>query len=278
MNGTNGKFEKAINNPYFIGLASIAGILGFIVSLSIFFPPGKRPLYAIKSFNLINDSSSEINNLDIKYNFCNDNKTVCELKPIERITVTKILFWNAGREKIDKTDVDDNPITIQASNNNKILESKLIHVANEKTNFKLDKSKNAISFSFLDTRNGGVIEVIHTGKSDEDIYLDGYVEDSIFNGQIKKEYFTTEAIIVIAAIVIVTTFCFVYLLIFITLQELTKITSTNKRLFDFSIMIFAILMTVSLTFFTSAYPDFLRKKYMNYPVKSYEVFNSEISE
>ena len=278
MNKSKEKFKKAINNPYFIGLASVAGILGFIVSLSIFFPPGKRPLYAIKSFNLINDSSSKINNLDIKYKFCNANKTACELKPIERITVTKILFWNAGREKIDKTDVDDNPITIKASRNNKILESKVINVANKKTNFKLDQLSNIISFSFLDTSNGGVIEVIHTGKSDEDIFLDGYVEDSVFNGQIKKEYFTPEAIVVIAVIVMLTIGSAFYVWFFIIFDKVIKLTNKDEKLLFLTIMINLILISVFISFVSSAYPNFLRRKYMKYPIKSYEVFNSEISE
>ena len=139
MSQSKDYFKDFVNNHKFTFVASIASILGFVLTLVIFFPAQKRPFYSVRSFNLIHNFSSTIENLDIKYKVCNDNlqKENCELEAVKSLTVTKILFWNGGRTKIDKTDIDDNPITIVALNNHQILEAKLLHSSSDTTKFKL---------------------------------------------------------------------------------------------------------------------------------------------
>ncbi|MGK7895258.1 MAG: hypothetical protein AB4372_16955, partial [Xenococcus sp. (in: cyanobacteria)] len=161
MNRSNESFKNFVNNYKFTFVASIASILGLLLGSTIFFPPQKRPFYSVKSFNIINNSISKIENLDIKYKLCSSNQKELECKSenIQSLTVTRLLFWNGGRKKIDKTDVDDNPIEIVASDNNTILEAKVIHSSNDKTNFRLNSEKNTIHFNFLDSSNGGVIQV-----------------------------------------------------------------------------------------------------------------------
>lgn len=178
------------NHNKFNSVANVASILGLILALSsVFFSPQKRPFYSIKTHNIIDDYISNIEKLDIKYrSSCNKNleEKKCKSEKISSLSKSRILFWNGGRKKIDQTDIDDNPITIVASENNSILNVKIIHVSNDKTNLRVNSENNTILFDFLGKGHGGVIDVLHTGSSDEDINLETYVEDSKFNGNIKK--------------------------------------------------------------------------------------------
>ena len=213
---------------------------------SNFFPANKRPLYTVESFNLINDSSSEIDNLDIKYNFCSSNKEKCTLESLDRLTITRVLFWNGGREKIDKTDVDDNPITVKISNGNKILKTKLIHSSNKKANLRLNPLTNTILFSFLDTGNGGVIEVVHTGASDEDIILEGYVEDSLFNGEIRKKGdLRVGSIILLPIISYSVVFVMAYLLIKNRERKKNELNLNPNKLFRLFLILYVALFFIS---------------------------------
>ena len=160
MSESKQPIKNLVENHKFIFAGIVAGILGFLLTLPNVVPPAKRPFYSVKSFNLINNSSSTLENLDIKYKVCDKNQqeSECQLKEIKSLTVTKIMLWNGGRIKIDKTDIDDNPITIKVSDNNSILDAKVIHSSNDKTDFGLEPKSNTINFDFLDSGNGGVIQ------------------------------------------------------------------------------------------------------------------------
>ncbi len=274
MSQSNEPFKNFVNDHKFTFVTSLAGILGFILALTVFFPSQKRPFYSVKSFNLINNSSSTIENLDIKYKSCdsikenNQGVNKCE-QAIESLTITKILFWNGGRKKIDKTDIDDNPITIVASENNSILEAKVIQSSNDKTDFRLNSENNTINFNFLDSSNGGVIEVIHTGLSDEDITLDAYVEESRFEGKVKHQKLEVprsinESIITLFALSLGAALGLLY-------EEWAKNDKT-KYIWTVCVVILSSFMIVYIFD-----PSSFTKLLLRYPSTSYEVFNSEIS-
>ena len=274
MSQSKDYFKNFVNNHKFTFVASIASILGLVLGLVIFFPAQKRPFYSVRSFNLINDSSSTIENLDIKYKVCNDNrqKEDCKLEAIKSLTVTQILFWNGGRTKIDKTDVDDNPITIVASDDNKILEAKVVHISNDKTNFSLEQKTNIIHFNFLDSGNGGVIQIVHTGLSNENITLDGYVEESRFNGKIERIIISKTSYGLLIVLFLGILFFFPWFL-FKLYKDFSKDLSTNKKLLKLCIatcfQLITILIPTSFLFF--------HESTLRYPLESYELFNSEIT-
>ena len=270
MSQSNEPFKNFVNNHKFTFVASLASILGLFLALTIFFPPQKRPFYSVKSFNLINNSSSTIENLDIKYKLCNNNQEnqECELKAIESLTITKILFWNGGRKKINKTDIDDNPITIVASGDNSILEAKIIHSSNNKTDFRFNSENNTINFNFLDSSNGGVIQVIHTGLSDEDVVLDAYVEESKFNGKIKRTKLKVTSLNVVDFTFLLFFSGLIIFNVYIDLQ----VQRSPFNLPSFFIVSFCLFMIASVI-----YPAYSPKFLLRYPSYSYEVFNSEIT-
>ena len=317
MNQSNDSFKNFVNNHKFTFVTGIASLLCLALGLVVFFPPHKRPFYSVKSFNLINDSSSTIENLDIKYKVCKDKlaKENCQLENIQSLTVTRILFWNGGRTKIDKTDIDDNPITIVTSKGNKILEAKLLHSSNKKTDSRLNQQTNIINFDFLDSGNGGVLQVVHTGLSDEDIVLDGYVEDSKFDGNIKliklQDYSETNKY-VFTLVILPSVSGIVYTLAELIrykakdkkakleILKIEKILSENKNLSNmdrisyesklrrakidlssksdyFSASAGACLFIIMLFYLLNAELYFLDKFTLRYPTESYEIFSSEIN-
>jgi hypothetical protein len=273
MSQSNNYFKSFVNNYKFTFVVSIASILGLALGLITLFPPQKRPFYSIKSFNLIDDSSSNIDNLDIKYKVCDDNlsKESCQLEEIKSLTVTKILFWNGGRTKIDKTDIDDNPITIVASGKNSILDGETLHISNDKTDFKFDREANTIHFDFLDSGDGGVLQIIHTGLSNEDIILDGYVEESRFNGKIKLVEINGQKVELIDIIffLIATIFFLLYLC-------LLYIDYRRNRSFSALPFLILYLLLYLLWFAFVGFPRLYQSTW-KYPANSYEVFNSEIT-
>ena len=278
MNQTNNSFKNLVNNPGFILIASLASILSLFLGFTIFFPPEKRPFYSVKSFNLINNSSSNIENLDIKYKLCNSDQenTECELKNIESLTITKIFLWNGGRRSIDKADIDDGYIKILASEDNIILEAKIIHSSNDRNDLSLNSENNTINFDFLDSSNGGVIEVIHTGLSDENISLDGYIIESRFNGEIKRQelkYIYSRlpfSIIFLLGLVFTIIILVGFAMFFIT-RIINKGIRPNRVM---GIILSIMQISVCFLLINQLYlPTIL----LRYPSSSFEVFNSEIA-
>lgn len=176
-------FNEIAANPYFIVVASLASIFGTLLALSVFFPPQKKPCYAIRSFNLINQSSSRIENLDIKYKIY-DSEGELNTEDIQSLSISKILFWNGGRKIINQEDIaKSQPITIKSRNNEKIYKIEIIEgsISTSASNIQIGNINKEITFDFLETCNGFVVEVLHSGLSSESIFIDGYIKDSYSN-------------------------------------------------------------------------------------------------
>ncbi|MDJ0680903.1 MAG: hypothetical protein QNJ18_13675, partial [Xenococcaceae cyanobacterium MO_167.B52] len=189
---------------------------------------------------------------------------------------------------IDKTDVDDNPITIVASNNNTILDTKVIHISNKRTDFRLEPKSNTIIFDFLDSSNGGVIQVIHTGSSDQDISLDAYVEDSKFDGEIKQEYLLNKS----DNFIVIGLYLILFLFIVSTIYNIIDIQKSRNKiktsdlknsktdLLIHNIFIYwmsSIIIILMLLLIIAMVQLSLKRLTLRYPISSYEVFNSEIT-
>lgn len=185
------------NHPVFVLISFISAL--FTISglsiTSIYFTAQKRPFYSVKSFNLINDSTSTIDNLSIRYSICDEKNDNCTSKTIPSLTVSKILFWNGGRRIIEDIDLKRKPIEILSRNGNQILEAKEFYAHRKDiTGFRVNKEKNYIFFDAFESRDCAVITVAHTGLSSEDIEIRGYVYDSGIKrddnlpNNIRKEY------------------------------------------------------------------------------------------
>lgn len=166
------QFLQDLNPIFTLGSFALA-IIGLVLVV-IFYIRGKktkRPTFLIRSSNLIADFSSKLDKLQILY----------DTRGIESLTVSKIAFWNDGRQTIDSRDVAEaDPLRIALKEPHNILDVSVIYEKNKANKFHVlplegEPSVN-IGFDYLDKDEGGVIQLIHTGKSSSDIEVLGIVK------------------------------------------------------------------------------------------------------
>ena len=144
----------------------ILGILLFVKSRKV-----KAPVWYIETTNLIMQKTAQFKDLEFRF----------KGHPVDNLSVSKIFFWNMGRETIDRKDITEaDPICIIAPDF-EILDSQLIatsNIANEcsllmrpKTGHKLE-----VSFEYLDRNQGAQFKIVHTGTSSNDIKLTGTIK------------------------------------------------------------------------------------------------------
>jgi len=151
------------------------GVVGTILSvvgiyLTIKSNKKKEPVYSIKSVNVISDYSSKYNNLTVAY----------KGEKVENFTVSKVLFYNRGAEIIDRQDlITKFHIRILAVEC-KVLDARLLQINNSSSDFKVEMDRVnewiVIDFDYLDTNQGAVFEIIHTGTNSENIAFFGDIK------------------------------------------------------------------------------------------------------
>lgn len=155
----------------------ILSILGLLIALISFYYTyigikHKSPNYIIKNNNLINENISKIDLLDLKV----------EGKKINNLTVSKVAFWNSGKETINSVDITETePITIYVKEGFEILGSPIIIFPTKSPNqfsvkMSVDRRNFNISFNYMDYGDGLIVEVFHTGKDENDIFLAGKIK------------------------------------------------------------------------------------------------------
>lgn len=153
-------------------LAFYVGIFGILLAIRSYFVPWKRkqPCFSITSNNLISDFTSQLKPL--KITFSN--------KKIENLTVTKIAFWNAGRQTIDNSDIPENEqITIKTNEHYQILDSVFLYKTERNDVSKIlsrNRKELLLKFDYFDKDDGVVMQIIHTGKSDQSLSIRGKVK------------------------------------------------------------------------------------------------------
>lgn len=178
--------KEVSSSPFLIIGSFLIAIIGVILAI-IFFIKSRRkklPLYSKKSINIISDFISTLANLDIKY----------KEEPIQNLTLTKMVFWNGGNVTIENTDIASaDPLTIQAKEGSKILRADIIQKSSDANLMKLSDIQNgnslSLTFDFLDKGQGGIIEIVHTGKSSDDIDLKGTIKGS--GSPVSKNVYST---------------------------------------------------------------------------------------
>lgn len=133
----------------------------------------RKPCWAIQTNNLIQGFHKIFNDLNIKY----------KEKEIDTLSISKIGFWNEGKQEIDSSDINlnSNLCIVTNSEGVRILDSKIIKVNGDgdfKALFCENENKVKIKFSYLNKNWGGIIQVIHTGTSSDDLNLIGNIKGS----------------------------------------------------------------------------------------------------
>lgn len=151
------------------------GIGGIILTIGIFKYQTKKkiPCYGIRSTNIIENLDSKFENIEMNYL---KNGVVTE--KIKDLTVTKVIFWNEGKETIHQNDIATaKPLQIMIKNKCKIISSKIIYTKKSENLFEINLSEDNsyidVNFEYIDKNEGIVIQILHTGRSRDDILYEG---------------------------------------------------------------------------------------------------------
>lgn len=160
-------------NPWWGALGFLVGLLSIIIAIILFMigRHTKEPIYAIQSANLIQDFTGRFDSLEITY----------ARERISNLTATKVAFWNNGKDTINSGDIASaDPLMIRVKNGYKILDSSVLHSKEVSNQFKIIPSKDGlhvlIQFDYLDKGEGGVVQLLHTGKSSDDVEVCGTIK------------------------------------------------------------------------------------------------------
>jgi hypothetical protein len=148
-----------------------------------------------------------------------DLKVLWKGEEIENAKSTKIALWNAGSKYLDRLSIsNDAPITVSISEGSKILSHKVLKVSRESLKFDIKKvaalNSNSLIISFkndeaLEQNDGLLIEVLHTGKSDSELLIegrikgvpDGFEEDQLFGLELTEQRATIKSALIALVIV-----------------------------------------------------------------------------
>jgi hypothetical protein len=162
-------------------ILALIAIISFFLMIIFYFKSKKEkiPYYDIINLNLVQDLVSKVDSLEMSYSG--------EL--IETLTVTRVAFWNGGRETINNQDiVGSDPPRVRAKEGCRILGAQILY-ATPANQFRLemaeDQSNVILNFNYIDKDEGMIAQLFHTGKSSEDTEVCGRIKGA---GTITRVY------------------------------------------------------------------------------------------
>ena len=149
------------------------GALGVILTTYFYFKTKKRkdPVYICKTTRLI---QSNINQIDLLEVFYNSQK-------LNALSITKVVFWNAGRETISKSDIaTKDRLRITIDEQYEILSCDVLTQTMKANDFVAqiadDKKSILISFDYINYEDGAVFKIRHTGSSSSNLRVEGQIK------------------------------------------------------------------------------------------------------
>lgn len=154
--------------------SAIFGLLSFVlavVSIYLFLrsKKEKKPMFCIRSINLIGDLYNKIGGLEIFY----------KDKPVSNVFSTNVAFWNNGGEVLNKNDISQTEQLRVVFPKGKILDKEIVTTTSNSTNFEIEqRNENEVilSFDFLEKNEGAVVNLLHTSKSLKDVKFIGKIK------------------------------------------------------------------------------------------------------
>jgi hypothetical protein len=162
------------------GVAVFFGLVAIVVSVYFYRKSRriKQLAYTVATANLIQDYSARLSGLKIEYKGKNP----------ATISVSKIAIWNEGTETVNDTDVTEaEPLRIICDS--EVLDWSVIDITTPANQFTLRPSspvQSDIVFDYLDKAEGGIVQLVHAGKSSASIRLVGRVKGSAH--AVKREF------------------------------------------------------------------------------------------
>lgn len=160
-----------------LGLTVASPIFGYLIYL--WQKKERRPFYALKYNHILSDIAASFPGLMVHFSGRKDD--------LDSLSVTTVAVWNAGYETIRRSDVaPTGPILIVPAEGTEILGVRVIEANNSHSQFACTKKRGEtsaqVTFEYLDYGNGGVIEVVHTGATEDSVRLSGIVIGAPLNG------------------------------------------------------------------------------------------------
>ena len=148
----------------------------------------KLPRYDLRSNILVQDLTARYEPLQVTYN----------RKQVQNVTATRVTIWNAGGETINHDDVPaGDPIIIRPHGQCEILEAKKVKENKPANNFRISRTDDGAGvkceFEYIDKGQGVVIQLIHTGKGDDDLEISGTVKGAPNGGKLVRKKFDVAA-------------------------------------------------------------------------------------
>lgn len=174
MNNTIEYFTELFNsNPLLNACSLFFAILGIIFSVYFYFKSKKVrvPIYMLRTVNLVRENVQKIDTVNILY----------AGNTVNNLSITKIAFWNDGKETINNSDIaQNNPIRLIIDKDCFFLDAEIIYQKNPSNGFNISISNDNkyidINFDYFDFEEGLVLQVFHTGNESDDITLVGQVK------------------------------------------------------------------------------------------------------
>lgn len=163
-------------NPYSTVIGLIFTILSVVIAI-IFYLRSKKekiPYFEISSNTILEKLHKSLDGLEVHY----------KGEAQERITVTKVVFWNDGKETIDRNHlVEKDPLRLICPLSTKILDVRIVDCSAESNSVQIgspvsdkDVTYYPLSFEYLDYREYFVIQVIHNGNTHEQFNIEGKIK------------------------------------------------------------------------------------------------------
>jgi len=170
MSSVIDQLTPILTSPWFAAALAIAAIVIGSATSAYFYLKSKKekvPRYAMISNNIIRDLPA-MEELRVTYRGQN----------VENFTVTRVMFWNEGRETIRDNDIAD-PLTIRPKKGDyKILDARKTEDNNKPSRLDVSMTDDGLArctFHYVDKDQGCIIQVSHTGKESDDIEMIGTI-------------------------------------------------------------------------------------------------------
>ena len=154
---------------FLVGLVgSVAGLVGFVLHFT-----GRRQkdlAYAVQGIGVIDESMSSFGDLQVTFNG----------QSVERVAVSRVLFWHRGEETIHGSDVpDSDPLRIIIGGDARVLSSRILAVSRSVVAPQVatvgETDRVGLDFEFLDRDDGFTVEIVHTGLNPLDLDVTGTI-------------------------------------------------------------------------------------------------------
>lgn len=159
-------FQQTVQNPMFPIIGALLGFMGIVLAISFYLR--NRRVNKIKfdsvNYSLVEGLSAALDGLEVKFHG----------KTEEKITVTKLAFWNGGTETIRSSDFTDDLLRISPSDKCNLLDYRIINFSESTNKLTLGQIKSEedsniltfeLSFDYLDPQDGGVVQIVHNGSN-----------------------------------------------------------------------------------------------------------------